>query len=282
MASMETKEVEFENKELKHLGFVRVAAIRTLVYVSYLYEFAKQNYGPFRSTVGTVEGAVTTVVSPIYERFKDVPDLLLVFLDKKVDEASHRFEDHVPAKAKQVIYQVQDLLHKTAQHARKLGNEARTIGPRGAVRYAAGEYKQLLVVWSSKLWVKLNDSSTFHSMAKKVVPMAANLSGKYNGFVNDMSGKGYPLFGYLPLIPVDELSKQIKEAEAKEKEHLDDDKSDSIVAKEEKEHLDDDKSDSTEANEEKEHLDDDKSHSTEAKEKEHLDDDKLDSTSDSD
>ncbi|XP_039054889.1 REF/SRPP-like protein At1g67360 isoform X2 [Hibiscus syriacus] len=220
-------EVEFENKELKHLGFVRVAAIRTLVYVSYLYEFAKQNSGPLRSTVGTVEGAVTTAVSPVYERFKNVPDLLLVFLDKKVDEASQKFEDHVPAKAKQAIYQAQDLVQKTAQHARKLGHEARTNGPRGALCCAAGEYKQLVVVYSTKLWVKLNHNSAFHAMAEKVVPTAANLCGKYNGFVNDMSGKGYPLFGYLPLIPIDELSKQIKVAEAKEKEHLDDDKSDS-------------------------------------------------------
>ncbi|GMJ08192.1 LD-associated protein 1, small rubber particle protein [Hibiscus trionum] len=227
MASMETKEVEFENKDLKHLGFVRVAAIRTLVYVSYLYEYAKQNSGPLRSTVGTVEGAVTTAVSPVYGRLKDVPDHLLAFLDKKVDEASHKFDDHVPAKAKQAIYQAQDLVHKTAQHARTLINEVRTKGPRGALHYAAGEYKQLVVVCSTKLWVKLNHNSTFRSMAEKVVPTAANLSGKYNIFINDMSGKGYPLFGYLPLIPVDEFSKQIKLAEAKEKEHLDDHKSDS-------------------------------------------------------
>ncbi|KAE8692584.1 Detected protein of confused Function [Hibiscus syriacus] len=122
---------------------------------------------PVEITVETIEGAVTTAVSPVYERFKNVPDLLLVFLDKKVDEASQRFEDHVPAKAKQ----------------------ARTNGPRRGVHYAVGQYKQLVVVCSAKLWVKLNHSSTFHLMAEKVVPTAANLSGKYNGFVNDMSGK---------------------------------------------------------------------------------------------
>ncbi|KAK9001672.1 hypothetical protein V6N11_083450 [Hibiscus sabdariffa] len=220
-------DAEFENKELKHLEFVRLAAIRTLVYVSHLYEYAKQNSGPLRSTVGAVEGAVTTAVSPVYRRFKDVPDHLLGFLDKKVDEASHKFEDHVPAKAKQAIYQAQDLVHKAAQHALQLVNEARTNGPRGALHYAAGEYKRLVVVCSSELWVKLNHNSTFHSMAEKVVPTAANLSGKYNGFVNDMSGKGYPLFGYVPLIPVDEFSKQIKVAESKEKEHIDEHKPDS-------------------------------------------------------
>lgn len=69
---------------LKHLGFVRVLAINTAVLVSNLYEYAKQTSGPLRSTVGTVENAVTTVVRPVYERLKGVPDEVLVFLDKKV------------------------------------------------------------------------------------------------------------------------------------------------------------------------------------------------------
>lgn len=63
---------------------MRVAAIQALVCVSNLYDYAKQNLGPLRSTVGTVEGAVTTVVGPVYEKFKDVPDQLLAFVDKKV------------------------------------------------------------------------------------------------------------------------------------------------------------------------------------------------------
>lgn len=63
---------------------MRVAAIQALVCVSYLYDYAKQNSGPLRSTVGTAEGAVTTVVGPVYEKFKDVPDQLLTFVDKKV------------------------------------------------------------------------------------------------------------------------------------------------------------------------------------------------------
>lgn len=80
--------MEVENRkksqELKHLGFVRVAAIHALVCVSSLYDYAKRNSGPLRSTVGTVEGAVTAVVAPVYEKFKGVPADLLVFLDEKV------------------------------------------------------------------------------------------------------------------------------------------------------------------------------------------------------
>ncbi|XVE92132.1 hypothetical protein REPUB_Repub01dG0070700 [Reevesia pubescens] len=215
------KKVEFENKkqDLKHLGFVRVAAIHTLFSVSNLCNYAKKNSGPLRSTVGTVEGAVTTVVAPVYEKFKDAPDHLLGFLDNKVDE-------HAPAAVKQVVSQAQDLVHKAAQKTQKLVDEARSNGRRGALHYAAAEFKKFVLVNSAKLWVKLNQNSAFHLVAEIVVPTAANLSELYNCLVKDMSGKGYPVFGYLPLIPVDELGKAVKQAEANDKGHVDAHKSD--------------------------------------------------------
>lgn len=77
-------DTESKNRELKHLGFVRVAAIQILVCMSNLYDYAKQNLGPLRSMVGTVEGAVTTVVGPVYEKLKDGPDDFLALVDKKV------------------------------------------------------------------------------------------------------------------------------------------------------------------------------------------------------
>ena len=126
-----------------------------------------------------------------------------------------------------MISQAQYLVHKIAETAQKLVVEARTNGPRGALHYATAEYKQFVLMNSTKLWVKLNHNSVFHSVAKMVVPTAANLSGKYNCLVKDMSGKGYPVFGYLPLIPVDELGKAVKQAEAKDKGHIDAHKSDS-------------------------------------------------------
>lgn len=76
--------VERKNKDLKHLGFVRIAAIQTFVFVSNLYEYAKQNSGPLRSAVGTVENTVTTVLGPVCNKFKGLPDDVLVFVDKKV------------------------------------------------------------------------------------------------------------------------------------------------------------------------------------------------------
>lgn len=73
-----------KRRELKHLGFARTVAIHALFCVSNIYDYAKQNSGPLRSTVTTVESAVTTVVGPVYRKVQGVPDDLLVFLDDKV------------------------------------------------------------------------------------------------------------------------------------------------------------------------------------------------------
>lgn len=81
---METETKNSKEQGLKHLGFMRVAAIQILTSVSNLYDYAKQNSGPLKSAVEKVEGAVTTVVTPVINKFKDVPDSLLVFLDQKV------------------------------------------------------------------------------------------------------------------------------------------------------------------------------------------------------
>ena len=82
---METEKKNSKELGLNHLGFVRVAAIQVLVSLSNLYDYAKQNSGPLKPAVGKVEGAVTTVVTPVYNKLKDVPDTLLLFLDHKVN-----------------------------------------------------------------------------------------------------------------------------------------------------------------------------------------------------
>ncbi|KAK8310293.1 hypothetical protein V6Z11_D02G176600 [Gossypium hirsutum] len=153
MATME-KGLEFENKNLglKHLNFVRVATIHALVCISNLYNYSKQNSGPLRSTVDAVERAVTTAVGPVYGKFKDVPDHFLGFLDNKVDEVSHKFDEHAPAPAKQVVNQAHDLVQK----AQKLVEEARTNGARGALHYAAAEYKNLVLLVKGEEWKRLS------------------------------------------------------------------------------------------------------------------------------
>lgn len=203
--------------ELKHLGLFRMAAIQALICVSNLYEYAKQNSGPLKSTIGTVEGAVTTVLSPVYERFKGVPDDLLVFVDNKVDEATHKLEEHAPPLAKQAVMTTRDLIQEASEKTQKIVGEARRDGSKAALHMATAECKQFLLTNSVKAWVKLNNFTPVHTVADMAVPTAAHWSEKYNDVVKNMSQKGYPLVGYLPLVPVDEIAKAFKQGEAGKK-----------------------------------------------------------------
>ncbi|XP_050206592.1 REF/SRPP-like protein At1g67360 [Mercurialis annua] len=205
-----------EKKELKHLGLVRMAALQSLIYVSNFYDYAKKNSGPLRSTVGTVERAVTSVVSPVYNKFKDLPDDLLVFADKKVDEGADKFDKHAPPLAKQVAGQVHSLIQITVQKVQEFVNEARVGGPCAAVHYAAKEYKHFALTQSVNIWIKLNQFPIIHTVADMAVPTAAHWSEKYNHTLKVMTQKGFPIVGHLPLVPVDEISKAFKQGKAVE------------------------------------------------------------------
>ena len=210
---METEKKNSKELGLKHLGFVRVAAIHVLVSLSSLYDYAKQNSGPLKPAVGKVEGAVTTVVTPVYNKLKDVPDTLLLFLDHKVGEASDKFDKHAPPVAKKVVSRANVLIHKTTEKAQRFVKEARTGGPKAAFNYAATEYKCFLVTNSVRVWAKLNRFKPIHAVGNKAFPVAAHVSGIYNDLVTDMTQMGYPVVGYLPLVPVDDIVKAYEKEE---------------------------------------------------------------------
>lgn len=65
-----------------------MAVIHMLMCLLNLYEYAKKNLGPLRSTVGTVECALIVIVGPVCQKFKGVPDDFLAFLDTKVNNKS--------------------------------------------------------------------------------------------------------------------------------------------------------------------------------------------------
>ncbi|OAY32361.1 hypothetical protein MANES_13G012400v8 [Manihot esculenta] len=220
-------EIEKKNPDLKRLGFVRIAAIQALVCVSNLYDYAKQNLGPLRSTVGTVESAVTTVVSPVYRKFKDLPDELLLYLDNKVDEGTRKFDKNAPPVAKQAVSQAHSWLQIASEKAQELVNEARVGGPRAAVRYATSEFKRLALTQSVKAWIKLNEFPVVHTVADMAVPTAAHWSEKYNHLVKGMAEKGYTVFGYVPLVPIDDIAKAYKQGKAEKKANETAHKSDS-------------------------------------------------------
>jgi len=198
--------IENYDRELKHLGFLRVIAINAWVCVSRLYESAKLNSGPLKSTVGTVESAATSIVGPVYGKFKDLPDNFLVFLDSKVDEATNKFEEHAPQLAKKLVSQAQSVVHKASQIAENLVQEAKAGGPIAAIHYAGALYKQSVPIQLAKTWYGLNKIPLVHSVAQLALPVAVNLSEKYNTVIAGLAAKGYPLFSHVPLVPIDEIA----------------------------------------------------------------------------
>ncbi|CAK8578412.1 unnamed protein product [Lathyrus sativus] len=202
-----------QDQKLKHLGFVRIAAIHAFVCMSSLYDYAKQNSGSLRSAVGTVEGTVTTVLGPVYHKFKPLSQDLLLFLDNKVDDATNKFDKHAPPFAKQVANQAKGLIQEVTHKAEKVVNEAQSGGAKAAANYVVTESKQVVLTNSVKLWSGLNHYALFHAVAEMAIPTVAHWSEKYNHVVKNISGKGYAVSGYLPLIPVDEIAKAFKQGE---------------------------------------------------------------------
>ncbi|OVA17497.1 Rubber elongation factor [Macleaya cordata] len=213
MATTNTVETENTNQQLKHLEFVKVAALNTLVCVSSLYEYAKQKSGPLRSGVQTVEGTVTTVVGPVFEKFKDVPHHLLVFLDEKVDVATNKFDQHAPPVAKKAASRALSMVQKASELTQRIVSEAQTKGVTAAASFAVKKSEHYLSEQTVKAWWTLNRVPPFQMVAQVTVPRAAQLSDKYNQVVTNMTQQGYTVFSYLPLVPVDKIAEAFKRGE---------------------------------------------------------------------
>ncbi|KAL6529091.1 hypothetical protein OROHE_014835 [Orobanche hederae] len=213
---MASSQVEVEGSEmhLKHLGFVRILTINAVVLISNLYVYAKQNSGSLKSTVDTVENAVTTVVGPVYERLKGIPSDLLAFLDKKVDEVTHKIDECAPPAAKNVILNVQIFFKKASQAAQGLADEVKVAGPLAVVIHASKISKHLAVNRLAVAWYKVNQHPALRGVTVTVVRTSAHWSQKYNKLITNLTAKGYYLFNYAPLVPVEEMAKAYKQVEA--------------------------------------------------------------------
>lgn len=110
------------------------------------------------------------------------------------------------------------MIEIASEKVQRLVHEAQSGGPRAALHYASAETKHLLLSQGVFVWVRLNEIPPLHRAAELAVPTAAHWSKKYNHTIEEMSRKGYPVFGYLPLVPVDEIAKALKQAEKKEGE----------------------------------------------------------------
>ncbi|MCL7040935.1 hypothetical protein MKW94_009467 [Papaver nudicaule] len=207
--AMNKVEKEVKNQEqLKYLWFVNIAAIHGLICLSNLYEYGKQNAsGSWRSAIVKLEGTVTSIFSPVCDKFKNLPHDLLFFLDNKLDEAVQKFDKQAPALAKQVASQSCVMVQKVLQLTEAIVSETQTRGLPTAAIYVVNASEIYLMEQAEKTWHTVKQVSPLRIVAELVVPGAAHWSDKYNQLVISMTRKGFFGFRYLPLVPVDAIAK---------------------------------------------------------------------------
>ncbi|CAL5423569.1 unnamed protein product [Camellia sinensis] len=93
-AKQPTETVRDDEKRLKYLDIIQVATIYVIVCFSSLYEYAKENAGPLKPGVQTVEGIVKTVIESVYDKFHDIPFEFLKLIDPKVDYSINELDCH--------------------------------------------------------------------------------------------------------------------------------------------------------------------------------------------
>lgn len=214
--------MEKSDRQLKHLGFVKILAVNALVLVVDLYDRAKQSSGSLKSSFDSVENAVATVVGPVYQRIKGIPADLLVFLDTKVDEVAQKFDESAPASVKNALSKVHLLAIKTSQTVQDLVEEAQASGPLAAISHACTISQHIAVSQLALVWYKVEQHPALSGVSKIITPTTAYWSKKYNELVNDMLAKGYTWFNYVPLVPVEEFTMAYKQAESAASKKTDD------------------------------------------------------------
>jgi len=226
MAELDTQQKSETTPEteqnLKYLDFVQIAALQVLLCCASVYNYAKENSGPLKPGVQTVEDNVKTVITPVYEKFRDVPLELLKFVDRKVDSSVNELGRHVPPLVKSASFQAFTAAQKAPEVARSVASEVQRVGivdtatdlaktvytksePTAKQLYA--KYEPVAEYYAVNGWQKLNQLPVFPQVAQVVVPTAAYWADKYNQTVTSTAKNGYTVSYYLPLVPIEKISK---------------------------------------------------------------------------
>lgn len=188
-------EVE-EQQRLKYLQFVQVAALHAAVCFSNAYGYAKEKSGPLRPRVESAEGAVKTVVGPVYDKYQALPANLLAFLDGKVDESVTKLASS----------QAMSFAQKAPEAARAVASEFQQRSTSMA-KSVYSKYEPKAEQCAVCAWRKLNELPVVPKVAEIVVPTAAYCSEKYNHSVRCTAEKGYRVASYLPLVLTEKIAK---------------------------------------------------------------------------
>ncbi|RAL52621.1 unnamed protein product [Cuscuta campestris] len=224
----ETVKIQSEEQRLKYLEFVQAAVLHAVICTAKLYSYAKENLGPLKPGVQTVEGTVKTVVGPVYDKIHYLPGEVLKFVDRKVDESVHKIEDHVPPSVKQVSTQALITAQRAPSVVRSVVADVKTTGVIGTASTLAKsvyteyepaakglylKYELVAEQYASSAWRSLNHLPLVPKFARAVAPTASYLSERYNQTVQLGAKKGYKVTSYLPLVPTAKIARLLSPVE---------------------------------------------------------------------
>lgn len=214
-----------QERRLKYLEFIQVAVLRATACLTSLYSYAKENSGPLKAGVETVEQAVKTVVEPVYLKIQGMPSELLYFVDSKVDHTICKVDEHLPPTVKHITYQVYDIAKQAPSIGRSIVDELQRNGIIGtasqktkvlysryepAVKYLYVKYEPLAEEWTFFAWDKLLKLPLFPQVVHIFIPTATYFSEKYNYIVLCLADNHYRIAAFLPLVPVEKIKKAIE------------------------------------------------------------------------
>lgn len=223
-AEVETKQVQ-EEARLKYLGLLQLAVLRATVCLSSLYEYAKENAGPLKPGVDTVEQTVKAVVGPVYFKFDGKPLELLHFLDRKVDDTIGKVDEYVPPTVKQRTCDVYDIAKQAPSVARSVISEVQKSGifesasettrslyskyePTTKDLYT--KYESVAQKWALFAYHKLLQLPLLPQLVYILIPTATYWTDKYNHAVIYLANRHYRFADFLPLIPVERIRKALE------------------------------------------------------------------------
>ncbi|XP_076928753.1 stress-related protein-like [Bidens hawaiensis] len=238
---------EEEEQRLKYLQFVQMASVHALLYVSKAYAYAKNNSGPLKPRVETMEGKLKTAVGleghGIELKNNNTRSSKAIILptassngilsiskycsiDATIGSAYNKFHD-VPAEALKFVdrkvdesvnkfnTQVHPFVKQVSAKTKNLSEEVKTAGVvktaytklESAAKGLYTKYEPVAERYAASAWQSLNQLPVFPKVAKVVVPIAAYYSDKYNQTVQQTAEKGYKVSSYLPLVLTERISK---------------------------------------------------------------------------
>ncbi|KAI5084615.1 hypothetical protein GOP47_0000784 [Adiantum capillus-veneris] len=194
---------------LKYLGFFPAALSSVCVYLSAVYEAAKDQAGPLRPGVEDVEEVLKVVVRPVLRIAENQSAKLLDYVDKKVDEKLKMVEDHIPSFIKPIAFYAQKMIGRAeptkSLNVRSVGLESPASSH--GVAYSKEAYSEY---WTYDNLEKFIAALHLRGVVSMLGPSAVCSAQLFNQFASSLREARIPFSSYVPDVPVQVLEHALK------------------------------------------------------------------------